>query len=297
MSAEDTVSASLGRLNDIDVLQGVSNYQIWKRQFEDELTLLGMWHYIEDDYVAPAGATHAELKSWQQAHKRICTMLKSRCDENARAMIEDETNAQKAWKALEQNKPRGSGILNSTINKFESITLAGCNGDPHAYINLFRKTLREFHVLSSKFVYNQNHLIYRFHSGLGPVYSSYCEQYAQNHDPFDDDGKPKFTLDYAITDFIKTVTNPTNSTSSVETKALATLVNGTFAHNRLSVMALVATGSTEIKIQAGAHAGNSRTFTQTCKYCTHCKKDWHDKSECTTLHPHLKSRGGNGRWR
>ena len=230
MSAEDPkISASLSRLNDIELLQGVSNYQIWRRQFEDELTLLGMWHYIEDDYVAPIGATAAELKSWQQAHKRICTMLKSRCDENARSMIEDETNAHDAWTALEQNKPRGSGILNSTIRKFESITLSGCNDDPQGYANLFKKVSREFRVLSTDFMFNQNWLIYHFHSGLGAVYSSYCEQYDQNHDPFDDDGKPKFTLDYAITRFINTVTNPTNATSSVETKALAALVNGTFA--------------------------------------------------------------------
>ena len=78
---------------------------------------------------------------------------------------------------------------------------------------------------------------------------------------------------------------------------MAALVNGTFSHNTQSVIALVASGTTEVKVQPGANAGNSRTFTQTCKYCTHCKKDWHCDSECTSLHPHLKkrdNRGGNG---
>ena len=56
-------------------------------------------------------------------------MLKSRYNENARSIIKDETNAHEAWETLKQNKPRGSRILNSTIKKFESITLAGCNDD------------------------------------------------------------------------------------------------------------------------------------------------------------------------
>ena len=69
-------------------------------------------------------------------------------------MIEDETNAYEAWETLKQNKPRGSGILNSTIKKFESITLAGCNDDAQAYTNLFKKVSWEFRILSSDFVFN-----------------------------------------------------------------------------------------------------------------------------------------------
>ena len=154
--------------------------------------------------------------------------------------------------------------------------------------------LEEFDTLSEKLHFDENWKIYRFHSGLGSVYNAYCEQYNQTHDAFDDKGDPKFALDYAITRFINTITNPTNSTSSVETQALAALVHGTFAHTPQSVIALVAAGgAAETKIQAGAHAGNSRTYTQTVKYCSHCKKDWHTDSECTTLHPHLKNRGEN----
>ena len=189
-------------------------------------------------------------------------MLKSRCNENARATIKDETNTREAWKILEENKPRGSGTINSTIKKFEGLTLASCNDNIQNYTNLFRKYLREFRVLYKDWVFNPVWLIYYFYSGLGEAYSLYWEQYDQNHDPFKEDGKAKFTLDYAIQRFLNTMANPAKRiTSSAETQAMAALVNSTFAHNTQSVIALVATGNTEIKVQPGANAGNSRIFT------------------------------------
>ena len=210
-------------------------------------------------------------------------------------MIDDEINTHNAWETLKELKPRGSGLLNSTIKKFESITLAGCDHNAQTYTNLFKKVSREFRILSPDLVFNENWLIYHYYVGLGPTYSSYCEQYNQNHDPFTDDGKPKFKLDYAITRFMNTIANPAkNPVSSTESQAIAALVNGTFSHNTHSVIALIATGATEIKVQPRANAGNSRTFTQTCKYCTHCKKDWYCNSECTTLHPHLKKKNDGG---
>ncbi|KAM0794265.1 hypothetical protein BDR22DRAFT_714159 [Usnea florida] len=296
LAEESEIFASLSRLEKLDKLKGASNYQMGKRKFEDELTILGMWDYVEEDYNSPVVSemvTAERIKAWEQAHEKICTMFKMRCERHPRSMIQDETNAHKAWKTLEKLKPRGSGILNSTFRKFESITLAGCDNDTQTYTNHFMKVLREFRDLSPKLAFNEVWLVYHFHAGLGPVYNSYCERYYQTHDPFDENGDPKFDLRYAINRFTNTTTNPINSTySSVETQALASLVNGTFMHTPLRVMALVASrGVSENKIQPGAHAGNSRTYVVTCKYCNHCKKDWHDDSECTTLHPHLKSRG------
>ena len=297
MSAEETqILVSLSRLTDIDKLEGASNYRTWKRQFEDELKLMGIWRYIVEDYNPPVvgGTVTAEsLIAWERAHKRICTMIKTRCELGVRCIIEDETNAQKAWTALGQFKPRGSGILFSTFRKFENVNLAGCDNDPQKYVNTFVGVLEELRDFSSEEDFPEVYKIYRFHSGLGPVYSSYREQYDQTHDAFDDNGKHKYDLNYAITRFISAIADPT---VSAKTKALAALMNGTFAHTPQSVMALVAAGKADINIQPGANAGNSRTYVQTCKYCTHCKKDWHDNSECIALHPHLKSRRKNNRF-
>ena len=56
----------------------------------------------------------------------------------------------------------------------------------------------------------------------------------------------------------------------------------------------MAAGETEHKVQPGAHAGNFHTFTTTCKHCSHCRKDYHNDSECIALHPYLKKKGENG---
>ena len=110
--------------------------------------------------------------------------------------------------------------------------------------------------------FDKNYLIYRFLSGLGSVYNSYYEQYNQNYNALDDDNKPKFTLDYTKTRFINTIIGPTSSANtSTETQVLAALVNSIFAHTPQSVNTLVATGGAENKIQLGAYAGNSRTYT------------------------------------
>ena len=142
-------------------------------------------------------------------------------------------------------------MLNSTFKKLDDISLAGCDNDPQTYADKFVEALESFDTLSEKLQFDENWKIYRFHLGLGSLYNSYCEQYNQTHDAFTDNGNAKFTLDYAITRFINTVTNPTNSTTA-EATALAALVNGTFAHTPQSVLALIAAGGpAETKIQAG----------------------------------------------
>ena len=298
MSLEETkISASLSRLDNVEKLKGTSNYQSWKQDFESELKLLGVWHYISQDNVRPVagGSVTAEkVAAWDVAHEKIVTMLKLRCERNPRSLIKSATNAHTAWVALEKYKPRGSGMLNSTFKKLDDVNLAVCDNDPQTYADKFMEALESFDTLSDKLHFDKNWKIYRFHSGLGSLYNSYCEQYNQTHDAFDEAGDAKFTLDYAITRFINTTTNPTSSTTA-EAQALAALVNGTFAHTPQSVLALIASGgAAETKIQPGAHAGNSRTFTHTVKYCDHYKKDYHDRAECNQLNPKQNKENNNG---
>ena len=60
-----------------------------------------------------------------------------------------------------------------------------------------------------------------------------------------------------------------------------------------AVIALVASGKSEFRIQKGAHPGNSRVIVHAVKYCTHCKKDFHDIDSCEVLHPELGKRPGS----
>ncbi len=239
--------------------------------------------------------TAEHLIAWEEAQDRICTMMRTRCERNPRAKINTKTNAKAAWDALAEYKPRGSGMLHSMFKKLNNVSLAGCENEPQTYASKFIEILNEFDNISEQLHFDENWLIWRFHDGLGSLYNSYYEQYQQNHDALKEDGIAKFTLDYAITRFINTVTNPSNSTTT-EAIALAALVNGTFSHNVQSVTALAAGGATEHRIQPGAHAGNSRTFTQTCKHCKHCKMNFHDESECRELGRNNSNtnRGGHG---
>ena len=100
--------------------------------------------------------------------------------------IEDCTTAKDAWTKLQEYTPKGSGILNSTFRKFETLSVATRNHDAQAYINKFQSILRKFGNLSKRLVLDKNYKIYRFHSGLLPTYSSYVETYNQNHDAFGD---------------------------------------------------------------------------------------------------------------
>ena len=189
----------------------------------------------------------------------------------------------------------GWQILYPLLQKLDKITLAGCGNDPQTYVDDFTGLMQ---ALSGHF--SEVYKIYRFHEGLGSLYNSYIEQYDQNHEPFDAAGKSKFDLDYAVTRFINTVTDPTwIATATAKATALAALTDGTFGHTPHSVLALLVKGlpsDVEIrdpslfKIQAGAHAGNSRTYSMTVKHCTRCKMDWHDDSECVQLRPKRRNR-------
>ena len=64
-------------------------------------------------------------------------------------------------------------------------------------------------------------------------------------------------------------------------------------YNSRAIIALVASGKSEFRIQKGAHPGNSRVITHVVKYCTHCKKDYHDTDTCEVLHPELRKRPGS----
>ena len=179
-------------------------------------------------------------------------------------------------------QPRGSGLLNSTIHKLESLTLSACENKPQSYADRFVGILRECKNQAGKnlFVTDENWKVYHFHKGLGSQHSAYREQYDQDHDAFDEDGQAKFTLNYAITRFLDTVGNPTDSTMSSDATALAAIIGGSLGHTNQSVTALVAAGNvTEHKIQKGANSSNSRTFTRTVKNCTICKRDYHSAPE------------------
>lgn len=203
-------------------------------------------------------------------------------DGNAYNDIEDLTNALTTWELLETTfKPCGLGFLNNTFQKLHSLTLPDCKGSAD-YVLQFCNIVNELRNFSRKLKLDENWLIYLFLSNLGPEHASYFETYAQEHDPFDDNGNAKFTLSSAMHHFQNTIRNPSSKTT-LDRESVALVAANMPAQQSI--------------VQDGAQIGtsNSRVLTiqKTIKYCTHCKRDFHTKNECRLKHPNLPSKPSN----
>ena len=135
-----------------------------------------------------------------------------------------------------------------------------------------------------------NFLIFLFHTGLGKAYDGYFTHYIQNHQPISetDATKPAHTLKYTTSRFIQTVTNP----SSERTESNFAMLAEAYPFTSASGSPVV------IEPQNGAVPGpEAQTIQKLVKYCLHCKKYYHTKSECDLLNPkgrnNGKSLGGN----
>ena len=253
------------------------------------LVLEDLWPYIETK-AASAGpsATPKELDEWTSGQLKATTLLKHLCEDGPRALIEDLENAAQAWEKLKIYKCKDCGFLYLIFRRFESLSLSGCENDPEAYVNRFFECLSVLEGLSAEPQFGENWMIHRFHEGLPPVYSTYVQTYNWTHDAFTEDGKPKFTVLYAIERFLDFVTY-----SLVMNKSSARQPISVFEeYTSKEIIALVASGKSEFRIQKGAHSGNSRVIVHAVKYCTHCKMDYHDIDSCKVLHPELRTRLG-----
>ena len=283
---------SLAALEKVPKLQDHEGYLKWKRIMKDYLKVLKLWTYVGGIQTAPPeeGADAAAVTAWTIGHDDACTALRLTVEGNAYSDIENLTNAAESWTLLEKNfKPRGAGFLNETYSKLDTTMLADCKS-PADYTSKFRSIINELNTYSSKVKMDENWLIYRFHTNLGPEHSSYFESYAREHDPFTEDGEIKSTLSEAMHHFQNTVRNPISIKSSQSTVALV-------AANMPAEQKTVQTGA-----QLGTNNCRVVTLQKTVKYCTFCKRDYHTEDECRIKHPHLAPKAtdkkpGNGKRR
>ena len=180
---------------------------------EDFFRLAKFWPYIDNKVTKLDDSNTDKKKKWDETHEHIYTLLKNRCEKNPRSKIKKDTDAAVAWKSLKEYLPQGSRILNSLFQKLFGLTLASCNDNPTTYTDQFKDTLEQIENFSEKMKPEDNLLIFQFHRGLIPQYSSYFELYNQTHNACKDDGTrtTKYTLDYTITRFLNTMSNPTSS--------------------------------------------------------------------------------------
>ncbi|MCJ1471243.1 hypothetical protein MMC07_009891, partial [Pseudocyphellaria aurata] len=297
MASIKSSSASIsmaGVLDKVPKLQDHEGYLKWRRTMRDNLKMLELWTYIDDQAAEPEGVLDAKMATWKTGQDKTCTALRLVVDGNAYSDIEDLTNASEAWNLLEKSfKPRGAGFLNDTFHKLQHLSFTDCTG-PADYVLQFRTIVNELRNFSGKLKLDENWLIYLFLSNLGSEHSAYFETYAQEHDPFDDDGNAKYTLSSAMHHFQNTVKNPSSkSASGIENVSVALVAANTPVH--------------QTTIQEGAQVGTNNahvlTLQKTVKYCTFCKRDYYTENECRLKYPHLaksankpnrkRHRGGN----
>ena len=251
--------ADVEKLND-------TNFTKWKSAVQDQLEVFELWDYTQTEE-PPAAAAEDDIKVFASKQRKTLALLRTRMEERAHALVKGLTNACEAWKLLEKSfKAKGSGQLTGRLRKLMTTTLGDSEGDTTKYATAFRKAIASLNSLSDEFRLNDNVLIYFFHEGLGPEYELYRDLYGQTHDAFDDTGKPKYSLTYAMERFANQMAG--KDTSAQPAVTLAAVRNGS------------------------AFKGNTRMVG--VKHCTHCGKDYHNAEECRQLHPELKHQRDGG---
>ena len=279
-----TAFSSFSILDKVAKLQDNEGYLTWKREITKVLKMIELWTFIQQpNEPGPI----AQKPAWTSGHERTCNVLRYVVNGDAFDEIEHHTNASDAWSLLESIfKPRGAGFLNDALQRLDCLKLTDCKS-PAEYISQFRGIVNELRSFSSKFKLDKNFLIYRFQSNLGSDHASYFERYAQEHDPFTEDGDTKYTLSSAMQHFRNTVKNPSarHSSSQIGTVAL------TAQTPRPSVSYLAPNQPlVQRTIQNGVKPGvNQRVLRveKTVKYCTYCQRDYHTEDECHDKFPHL----------
>ncbi len=180
-------------------------------------------------------------------------------------------------------KLRGAGFLNDALQRPDCLKSTDCKSLAE-YISQFRGIVNKPRSISSKFKLNDNFLIYRFQSNLGLEHFSYYKRYAQEHNPFTEEGDTKYTFSSAMLHFRKTIKNPSakHMSSQIGTVAL-------IAETPRPSVSYLAPNSPAFQrtIQNSVKPGVNKRVLRIEKTVTYCHCDYHTKDEWHKKFPHL----------
>ena len=112
--------------------------------------------------------------------------------------IEYNNNAYIVWNLLASMfKLQGAVSLNEAFKHLNYFTLKDCKNTTD-YITKLRILVNKLCGFSSKFMIDDNFFSYKLQSNLGFDHISYFKRYKQDHDPFNADQKPKYSLSLAM---------------------------------------------------------------------------------------------------
>lgn len=144
----------------------------WKHTMHNYFKIFGLWVYIIEKHKQPK-KDNTSLEKWVKAHNltyiALCVCIKR----NAYSDIKNITNSKIAWIIFKTNfKSRGSGYLNNTFWKLDSLTFSFYK-NPSDYVSKFWIIVNKLQSFSIKIKLDENWLTYWFHINLGNKYSGY----------------------------------------------------------------------------------------------------------------------------
>ena len=289
----------------ITELESPEGFQVWEHKMHQYLIAADLWEWtkvenkdaptVEIPALANDGsnqvvrttvltALEEKMFAWKRGNQLACNAIVSRLGTSYAYDFENETNAYKLWnRILRSCKPAGLVTLNSLYRRLLTHSLGSCK-DAVDYTGQFKSIYKDILYIDPKFQLQPNFLIYLFHTGLGQEYQDYVTTYTQRHEAINDD-KPAYSLEYAMTRFLRTVGNPK---SAKDGSAFASAADSSrrpkaFA-GPLDLVVLPA--------QANAVPGpNARTIQKLVNWCNHCEKPYHTSASCNDLTGKKRPRG------
>jgi hypothetical protein len=123
--ADESLSKTFTSLQNVPILEA-DNWADWQQKAGDWIILSGYDDILDgiDEPELVPGQISTERKKWDVRERRACTGLRTRLNDNARALVEKETSLEKLLDILKRNyKKQGTGILIDLIDKLYTIRL------------------------------------------------------------------------------------------------------------------------------------------------------------------------------
>ena len=151
-------------------------------------------------------APEENISIWKRGHELVCNAIISRLGTYYFNEFQGETNAYELWNRIKGYfKPADLTTLNNLYRRLNTHSLKSCK-DAADYAGQFKSIYNDILRIHPKLQFEENYLIFRFHTGLGREYQDYVNTYTQTHEAIKDD-KPAYSLEYAIARFLQTVRN------------------------------------------------------------------------------------------
>ncbi|KAJ3454187.1 hypothetical protein MRS44_018081 [Fusarium solani] len=268
-----------GNLSGVAKLESSEGWINWNEEIRDLLALSGYDDLLERKRDPPVQGNLSDvdfeekLDAWHNRQARACGAIRYRLGFRPKQEVQGLSNLADILKTLEQHfKPKGSSVFHDLQQKFDRLTLDNCESVSD-FSRQLQKTRDQILQLDETSQIGQPQLIDKFLNGLGPKYQVFLTAFLQSHSLL-----PERNLEGII---IKAATTIEEATRAAEQEE----------HSQR--MQQQNQDQEAIKHAAMVAAIREQNFTT----CSGCKKLGHTSDACWLLHPELKRRLNDKRFR